>query len=58
VVSGGDTFNLKADHLQLIGERLLKLPNIRRIRFARKALCVAAENPERSRLGERAIAPR
>jgi lysine 2,3-aminomutase len=40
VVSGGDTFNLKAEHLQLIGERLLRLPNIRRLRFATKGLCV------------------
>ncbi|HEX5176729.1 MAG TPA: KamA family radical SAM protein [Chthoniobacteraceae bacterium] len=40
VVSGGDTYNLKAEHLQLIGERLLRLPNIRRIRFATKGLCV------------------
>ena len=40
VVSGGDTFNLKADHLQLIGERLLRMPNIRRLRFATKGLCV------------------
>ncbi len=40
VVSGGDTYNLKADHLRLIGERLLNMPNIRRIRFATKGLCV------------------
>lgn len=40
VISGGDTYNLKAEHLQLIGERLLNLPNIRRIRFATKGLCV------------------
>jgi lysine 2,3-aminomutase len=40
VVSGGDTYNLKGEHLQLIGERLLNLPNIRRIRFATKGLCV------------------
>ena len=40
VVSGGDTFNLKAEHLQLIGERLLHMPNIRRLRFATKGLCV------------------
>ncbi len=40
VISGGDTFNLKADHLQLIGERLLRMPNIRRLRFATKGLCV------------------
>jgi lysine 2,3-aminomutase len=40
VVSGGDTFNLRAEHLQLIGERLLRMPNIRRLRFATKGLCV------------------
>jgi len=40
VVSGGDTFNLKAEHLQLIGERLLRMDNVRRIRFATKGLCV------------------
>jgi len=40
VVSGGDTFNLRADHLRLIGERLLRMPNLRRVRFATKGLCV------------------
>jgi lysine 2,3-aminomutase len=40
VISGGDSYNLKADHLQLIGERLLNIPHIRRIRFATKGLCV------------------
>ena len=40
VISGGDTYNLKPDHLQLIGERLLHIPHIRRIRFATKGLCV------------------
>lgn len=40
VISGGDTFNLRADHLRMIGERLLQMPNIRRIRFATKGLCV------------------
>ena len=40
VISGGDSYNLKADHLQLIGERLLRMPNIRRIRYATKGLCV------------------
>ena len=40
VVSGGDTYNLKAEHLRLIGERLLAIPHIRRIRFATKGLCV------------------
>lgn len=40
VISGGDTFNLKAEHVQLIGERLLRMRNIRRLRFATKGLCV------------------
>ena len=40
VVSGGDTFNLKPDHLELIGERLLQMENVRRLRFATKGLCV------------------
>lgn len=40
VISGGDSYNLKADHLQLIGERLLRMPNIRRIRYATKGLAV------------------
>lgn len=40
VISGGDSYNLKPDHLQLIGERLLRMPNIRRLRYATKGLCV------------------
>jgi lysine 2,3-aminomutase len=40
VISGGDTYNLKPAHIQLIGERLLKMPNIRRIRYATKGLAV------------------
>jgi len=40
VVSGGDTYNLKPEHIQLIGERLLHLPNILRIRYATKGLAV------------------
>jgi len=40
VISGGDSYNLKADHLELIGRRLLEMPNIRRIRYATKGLCV------------------
>jgi len=40
VVSGGDTYNLKPEHLQLIGERLLRMPNIRRVRYATKGLAV------------------
>src|SRR2546422_5632826 len=26
VISGGDTYNLKAEHIQMIGERLLHMP--------------------------------
>jgi lysine 2,3-aminomutase len=40
VISGGDTYNLKAEHVEQIGRRLLEMPNIRRIRFATKGLCV------------------
>ena len=40
VISGGDTYNLKADHITLIGERLLKMKNIRRIRYATKGIAV------------------
>ncbi|MDX1951983.1 MAG: KamA family radical SAM protein [Verrucomicrobiota bacterium] len=40
VISGGDTYNLKGDHIRMIGERLLKMENVRRIRFATKGLCV------------------
>ena len=40
VISGGDSYNLSAAHIELIGERLLRMPNIRRIRYATKGLCV------------------
>jgi lysine 2,3-aminomutase len=40
VISGGDTYNLKAEHIQMIGERLLRMANIRRIRYATKGLAV------------------
>jgi len=40
VVSGGDTYNLKADHIRLIGETLLKIDHVRRIRFASKGPAV------------------
>ncbi|MCI0538249.1 MAG: hypothetical protein L0Z50_23835, partial [Verrucomicrobiales bacterium] len=40
VISGGDTYNLKAEHIQMIGERLLHMPGIRRIRYATKGLAV------------------
>jgi lysine 2,3-aminomutase len=40
VVSGGDSFQLKARQITLIGNRLLDMPNIRRIRFATKGPAV------------------
>jgi len=40
VISGGDTYNLPAKHVRAIGERLLNMKNIRRIRFATKGLAV------------------
>jgi lysine 2,3-aminomutase len=40
VVSGGDVYQLKARQIALIGNRLLELPNIRRIRFATKGPAV------------------
>ena len=40
VVSGGDSYQLKARQVTLIGNRLLEMPNIRRIRFATKGPAV------------------
>ncbi|HVK84381.1 MAG TPA: KamA family radical SAM protein, partial [Kofleriaceae bacterium] len=40
VVSGGDSYQLKARQITLIGETLLKMDNIRRIRFATKGPAV------------------
>ncbi len=40
VVSGGDTYNLRADWLETLGMTLLSMPNIRRIRIASKGLAV------------------
>ncbi len=40
VVSGGDAYNLRASQLTEIGEALLAMPNIRRIRFATKGPAV------------------
>jgi len=40
VISGGDTFNLAAKHIHTLGMRLLKIPHIRRLRFATKGLSV------------------
>lgn len=40
VVSGGDSYQLKARQVTLIGETLLSMPNVRRIRFATKGPAV------------------
>lgn len=40
VVSGGDTYSLRSDHLKYIGDALLDIPHIRRIRFATKGPAV------------------
>jgi lysine 2,3-aminomutase len=43
VISGGDAYNMRADWIRTIGTNLLKLPNIRRIRFASKGLAVVPQ---------------
>src|SRR5678815_2792998 len=40
VISGGDAYNLRASQIRLIGETLLDMPNILRIRFATKGPAV------------------
>jgi lysine 2,3-aminomutase len=40
VVSGGDAYQLRAQHIEEIGEALLAIPNVRRMRFATKGLAV------------------
>jgi lysine 2,3-aminomutase len=40
VISGGDAYNLRATQITEIGETLLAMPNIRRIRFATKGPAV------------------
>jgi lysine 2,3-aminomutase len=40
VISGGDTYNLAAKHIEAIGTRLLNIPHVRRIRFASKGPAV------------------
>ena len=40
VISGGDSYSLRADQVRLIGHALLEIPNIRRMRFATKGLAV------------------
>jgi lysine 2,3-aminomutase len=40
VVSGGDAYQLRAQHLEEIGDALLAIPNVRRMRFATKGPAV------------------
>lgn len=40
VISGGDSYSLREDQLRIIGNTLLEIPNIRRMRFATKGLAV------------------
>jgi len=40
VISGGDSFRLKASQIRVLGDELLSIEHIRRIRFATKGLCV------------------
>ena len=40
VISGGDTFNLAAKHIETLGMRLLDIPNVKRMRFATKGPAV------------------
>jgi lysine 2,3-aminomutase len=40
VISGGDAYNLRASQIRLIGETLLDMPNVLRIRFATKGPAV------------------
>lgn len=37
VISGGDVANLKSEHIEYIGDRLLNIEHVRRMRFATKA---------------------
>jgi lysine 2,3-aminomutase len=40
VISGGDVHNLRADQIADIGDSLLDIPHVRRMRFATKAIAV------------------
>jgi lysine 2,3-aminomutase len=40
VISGGDTYRLKADQIRFIGEKLLAMPHIKRFRFATKGIAI------------------
>ena len=40
VISGGDTYNLRAEHITYIGDSLLEIDHVRRLRFASKGPAV------------------
>ncbi|MDP9033426.1 MAG: KamA family radical SAM protein [Myxococcota bacterium] len=40
VISGGDAYQLRAQHLEEIGDALIAIPNVRRMRFATKGPAV------------------
>jgi lysine 2,3-aminomutase len=40
VISGGDAYQLRAQHIEEIGDALLAIPNVRRMRFATKGPAV------------------
>lgn len=40
VISGGDAFNMTAKHIKTIGERLLDIEHVRRIRYATKGIAI------------------
>ncbi|MGF1467506.1 MAG: KamA family radical SAM protein [Sandaracinaceae bacterium] len=40
VISGGDSYNLRADQVRHLGHRLLDIPHVRRMRFATKGPAV------------------
>ena len=40
VISGGDAFNMTAKHIKLIGERLLGIDHVRRLRYATKGIAI------------------
>jgi len=43
VISGGDVYNLRADQITLLGESLLAIPNVRRMRFATKGPAIVPQ---------------
>ncbi len=40
VISGGDAYNLTPKYIRLIGEKLLEIPHIRRMRYATKGIAI------------------